>query len=526
MWIRFLTTWILLSMVLPLKAQKMIPYRKGEHWGFADKSGEIVVPCNYERTTFFETELARVKQQGKWGLIDRTGGIFLPIAYDIVYGAVKQERIVVCKGGDKDGHHGRWGMVPRYLGLDIPLEYDLMRECGIPGLLGVYENGKWGLINQFSKIAIPIQYEVQDIRDHHFHTNTVEAFDQSRIHQLFPTKPKKYLKLRFERGLARVSRKGKWGYINPQGVEVIPLKYAFIGEFSEGLVCAVKKVDNQFKIGFVDRENRVIIPFVYDFVEEAYKYLRFLEGMVPLRKNGKWGYLTISNDIAIPFQFAQVGGFKDGLAMISNSLSTLMPTWKCIDKKGNTVFELKNGYQLEEAYFHQGFLKVKYDGKEGFVNKEGKLIGKLYHKVYDFKEGLAQIFTQNNGIRRTGFINSEGEEVIPPVYDCGTELKPVKRWGKYLFPQKDGLKGVIDIKNNIIISFAYEDILLPGKNAFNLSKLGVKKNGYWGFINQKEKWVIPAKYDKITNFQWKYTLVKYQGKSGYINHKGKEYFED
>ena len=526
MLIRLFIAGVLLSGVLPVKAQKMVPFRKGKLWGFANKSGHIVIPCTYERTTFFETELARVKKANKWGLLDSEGEMFLPCSYDIVYGALKQERIVVCKGGDKDGHHGRWGMVPRYQGHEIPLEYELMRECGIPGLLGVYQDGKWGVLNQFSKITIPIQYEVQDIADHTFQQHMVVAFDQTKVSQLFPMKPKKYLKLRFERGLARVSKQGKWGYINPQGAEVIPLVYDFLGEFSEGLVCAIKKVDNQLKIGFLDRENRIIIPFVYDFVEEAYKYLKAEQGLIPLRKNGKWGYLNISNEVSIPFQYAQASIFKQGMALVSTSLSTLMPSWKCIDDKGNTLFELDQEYQLSEAYFQEGFLKVESQEKEGFVDVEGNLLGRLYDKVLPFQQGLAQVFTQHDNQWKTGFINTQGREIIPLIYDCGEAPQTAQRWGRYFFLKKNGLKGVVDTKNRVVISFTYEDILLPRKNAFNLAKLAVKKEGYWGYINQKEKWVIPARYNKVANFHWKYALVEYQGKPGYIDYKGKEFFEE
>ena len=59
----------------------------------------------------------------------------------------------------------------------------------------------------------------------------------------------------FHEGLAYVQlgddKTGKWGFVNTQGKEVIPLKYDNAGFFSEGL--AIVKLNG--KIGYVDKEG-------------------------------------------------------------------------------------------------------------------------------------------------------------------------------------------------------------------------------------------------------------------------------
>lgn len=52
-------------------------------WGFIDKSGNIVIPANYDSLYVgFNDGLAGVEIDGKWGMIDKTGKIVIPIQYD------------------------------------------------------------------------------------------------------------------------------------------------------------------------------------------------------------------------------------------------------------------------------------------------------------------------------------------------------------------------------------------------------------------------------------------------------------
>lgn len=53
---------------------KLFGIEKKKKWGFENKEGEIIVPCEYELITEFnEAGFAGVKKDGKWGIIDETG---------------------------------------------------------------------------------------------------------------------------------------------------------------------------------------------------------------------------------------------------------------------------------------------------------------------------------------------------------------------------------------------------------------------------------------------------------------------
>jgi len=55
-------------------------------YGFKDrKTGEIVIPCKYDKVWDFFSEWTAVKLNGKWGYIDKTGKEVIPLKFDNVF---------------------------------------------------------------------------------------------------------------------------------------------------------------------------------------------------------------------------------------------------------------------------------------------------------------------------------------------------------------------------------------------------------------------------------------------------------
>jgi len=54
------------------KVAVLIPYRKGDKWGFCDRARKMVVPAIYDDVGPFSEGISPVKLDGKWGYIDTT----------------------------------------------------------------------------------------------------------------------------------------------------------------------------------------------------------------------------------------------------------------------------------------------------------------------------------------------------------------------------------------------------------------------------------------------------------------------
>jgi hypothetical protein len=83
----------------------------------------------------------------------------------------------------------------------------------------------------------------------------------------------------FSEGLARVELNGKWGYIDKEGKEVIPIKYDWARSFSEGLAC----VKLNGKWGYIDKEGKEY----FENLQESAK--KVVEEWIQAQKRGESG---------------------------------------------------------------------------------------------------------------------------------------------------------------------------------------------------------------------------------------------
>ena len=209
----------------------------------------------------------------------------------------------------------------------------------------------------------------------------------------------------------------------------------------------------------------------------------------------------------------------------SQKLSVLIPfrkgsKWGYCDENKNIV--IKPEYDWASC-FSEGLATVKLNGKFGSIDKKGNIIIQpMYDAVFSFSEGLAPVQLNN---RKWGYIDTKGNLVIQPKYNLALPF------GKN-FAQKgcasvvlNGRVGFIDKKGNFVVRApVYLD---PAR--FNNGLKKIKVGNKCGFADAKGKIVIEPIYDDpMADFfsEDGLLLVKFNGKDGYIDKKGIQYWED
>lgn len=76
---------LLLAFTVPVFAQKadmsLIPYRKGDLWGYASQDKSIIIKPEYEEAQRFYEGFAAVKKGGKYGYINAEGKVVIPFKF-------------------------------------------------------------------------------------------------------------------------------------------------------------------------------------------------------------------------------------------------------------------------------------------------------------------------------------------------------------------------------------------------------------------------------------------------------------
>ena len=366
----------------------LIPYRKGDKWGYCNKDKEIIISCKYELAERFDEELAMVIMNDKWGFIDNQGREVIPIIYDIVWGEFREGFVKV----EKDGKQGLVDM----FGMEITnFKYDCVYDFS-EGLAAVMLNDKWGFIDKKGEEIISLIYD----HGSYFYNglaqvslNEKDGFIDKDGRVVIPFKYDA-INYEFSEGLVAVKTggiiEGKWGYINKEGKVVIPFKYYFAVYFKEGLA-AVCLND---KYGFIDKEGREVIPLKYKEIN-----FEFSEGLAAVCLNDKWGYIDKNGKVVIPFKYNNAWGFNEGLAkvMINNK-------YGFIDKTGREVIPLK--YDEINWEFSEGLAAVCINEKCGFIDKEGReVIPLIYTSTFPYINGIAEVCSFGYG-----YVDKNGTE--------------------------------------------------------------------------------------------------------------------
>lgn len=172
------------------------------------------------------------------------------------------------------------------------------------------------------------------------------------------------------------------------------------------------------KYGFTNEEGKMIIEPLYDgakFYESVYgfEHSGMVEGLAPVKKGNKWGYIDIRGREIIPFIYDDVEIFSEGLAP-----AKFNGKWGFINKEGEVVIDFKFD---SASVFKQGYgIVTKDNNKEAFINHKGELFGEYEWIERDrynlhFEQGIAYIH-QPSGRGLIGIRNGRLTTFIEPKY--------------------------------------------------------------------------------------------------------------
>lgn len=256
------------------------------------------------------------------------------------------------------------------------------------GLCPVRINGKWGYVNTAGKLSIPCQWDRAD---------------------------------NFRNGYAAVEMNGQYAIIDPLGNQISEFEsfHSAPSYAGEGWIY-VSEADYSAHYYQIEGDAEIVTP--NDYWDE------FACGLLRISNSeDKWGYYNRDGELVIPFQFDAADEFYDGIAVVE-----VEGKWGYIDTNGKfviaPVFDRANRFNNEA-----GYASVKQEGTDQYslIDRNGNAVVEdvWSEKYVMFSEGYARII-QNGKI---GFINLDGEIVIPPIWDM-SEIETVdyfKRTNEY-----------------------------------------------------------------------------------------------
>ena len=300
----------------------------------------------------------------------------------------------------------------------------------------------------------------------------------------------------FSCGRAVVKKNGKYGYVDREGHRITDYIYDIADAFNGGFA----RVSRDGKWTWIDINGTEILPCVFD----GEKYSRFdgagaldfgLSGIWMLvKKDGKLGVRKVADgEEVIPCEYDEIYQFDGHKA------------WLCKNSKwglwinGRVVLpcEYESPKKHHEYFRDHGFnrplMSIYKDDMQGLIDSTGTFILPCdFDYTGMFSEGLAEV---RNKDKKYGYADTTGTVVIPFAYDqaCSFSqgLAMVVKGEKYGYIDKTG-QVVIPI--NRPYEFTLEHIEYPF--VYNGIALTRNKKGY-GLIDKTGRQILPCVYSEL-----------------------------
>jgi KWG Leptospira. len=230
------------------------------------------------------------------------------------------------------------------------------------------------------------------------------------------------------------------------------------------------------------------------------------EGLARVMLDRKYGYANKHGVEVIPVQYDDLHRFSDGLAAAKTD-----GKWGYIDKNGREIISFRYDACGD---FMNGFATAKVKGLCGIIDKKGnEMLPFIFPLCAALNEQIAWVATMEGGRHQYGFADMVSQELlIYPQFDqVGMQIE-------------DGI--VVVISNNKVgfVNFK-EKIVIPPKydsySSFSEQVAAVRQVKLWGFIDTRGNEVIPFIYSDVKDFKDGKSLVEKNGEQFYIDKTGK-----
>lgn len=316
-------------------------------------------------------------------------------------------------------------------------------------------------------------------------------------------------------GVAPVRLGRKWGLIDRTGRELLPCAYDEIEVFPKEECVAVRKGADS---GLVDAQGKTLLEPAWEEVQPL------VNGFIPVKKDGKWGYADTSGKLVIPCTWDNAWRFSGAETAVVTEQKPEGSKRGYIDKSGRVITPLEwDGAQTMSA---EGFGAVRRGGGWALVGKDGKVLGEPQWEMQWrlLRADLGFLPVRKDG--KWGLLALDGTVLVEPAWDrvspgengvllsrADTKSIFVGAGGKTLFETGpwDEVRGV---------QWPDDWSEEPG---FVGGFLRVRSGGKWSFINEKGELAARDGAGEGDANSWLLKDVAIKGiRFGYISRYGRD----
>jgi len=408
----------------PIDEENMILAKKNGKWGFININEDIIIPFDYDDIGIFsDNGIAPAKKEGKSGGLNRSGKDIIPFIFEELDYFYKSNLAVVKK-------NGKYGFINGNGKIIIPLQYDNANQTMSDNVVIASQNGKWAFFNNQGKQLTDFLYDEVKTDFVNIENNKDNTY--------------------FKGGVAIVMQKNIPHFLDRNLKEI---KTAEIYDNAESFTDkGFSIVEKNGKFGLISKDGKVVLPVIYSSIEHPQQYSNKIE-IFAVKKKNKFQIFNADLKPITNSDFTEYSWIK--FKQNNNTIDALLLRNQ---KEKNGIIDITNGdnlipFQYDELnpIDYETFIVKKAD-LFGVINNENKIVVPInYTEIYRTDEH----FLVKN-LKENILLDKKFHSVLKNKYQ---DLEPIfyDQDNKYI-AKKNGKYGIIDLKEEIIIPFKYDEI--------------------------------------------------------------------
>lgn len=423
---RLLLTLLMMCMPLAALAEDTLYPAKSENglYGYINADAEWVIPPQFDGASDFRGDYASVSmylegyvpdpdnyaenwENTRYGIIDRQGRYVLEPVYDMIdagydgyyYGGEHTGIWIVFQDGDDDHSEGFFDIPSGcFSGVKYASVWPWISNSQLIPVMGGEDFLAGYADRTTGELVIPYQYESVDPGVFNDGVASVSYVD-TRGNAL-----KYHL----------IDEKGDFIRL-PDGISS-----TYAGSYSCGRIVIV---DENERYGYADGQGNVVIQPQFKGARDFYE-----DRAAVCLAEGEWGYIDLDGNV-IARGFEEARDFDGGAAMVVQDgvERYIGPDGQVLPGARGEYAFMDNGRAWMRVYVGE---PAHYNARYHLIDEDGN---KLTAEPYDlpqygwpfFAEGLQ---TMENSEYKWGYINADGQVVIPFVYDAAENFDGTLAW--------------------------------------------------------------------------------------------------
>ena len=283
-------------------------YADDDSCGLIDRDGRVILPCVYEDVSYPSGGRIPFRQNGRIGYADLEGRVVISPIY---IGATEFNEGTACVKMVIDSLTDACTFIDT---MGHPL-FPPIFQNGRPfhdGYAAVLRYDRWGVINLDGVEVVPCMYEYITVPDQGYFFAGDEFGMALFDYSMHPQTPFKYMQPQtasWNRILVR-DTEGKYGFLSPQGREVLPTIYDDAYSFWNGYAHVAK----DGKHGIIDTNGRFVLPMIYDDTHPRGGKYEFNDSVALFEVKGKLGFIHLNGEVVMRPILDDAYPFSQGLA--------------------------------------------------------------------------------------------------------------------------------------------------------------------------------------------------------------------